>query len=138
MRKHHYFIVIIALTLQQASSMAQNATGVDLNTDSISSFATAALGNSSRVYTGTEYIGYNPSIRSHAFYGSDSAITGSVYYEGVQYAGLLLKYDLVQDEIVLLSRSGSLPIKLLKQKINTFQLGNDLFKKMVSDSTEVN
>jgi hypothetical protein len=127
------FFVLITSSLQ-AQVGANMFRDHQLN-DSIIAAATEYLGASSLLYTGSEYIGYKPGIKGHPYYFDEGVVTGSVLYDGIVYKSAPLKYDIVQDELILFPSGNNVPIKLLKEKIFQFQLGNEMFIKMVNDST---
>lgn len=136
MRISIVFLLFICCFLE-TSAQTGSRSSVNLDqVDSVLSMASRAIGLNSPIYTGNEYIGYNPAIKGHAFFATEELTRGKIFYDGVLYYDLLLKYDIVQDEVLLFTSPGSLPIKLIKQKINHFYLGNDLFIKMVSDTAD--
>ena len=75
------------------------------------------------LYYGRQYAGYPFATIGNPFYGSEEWQRGDIVYRDMAYSGILLKYDLVKDEVLALRQqpgndifigSRSLIIQLLK------------------------
>ncbi|RZJ88414.1 MAG: hypothetical protein EOO60_11105 [Hymenobacter sp.] len=105
--------------------------------DSATRYAyTAALGTESLLYNGAEYVDYTtPGTRGHQFFGVPEAQMGSVAYRGGTFTNVLLRYDLVRDQPILLYPGQGVAIMLVPDKVAAFTLGNRHFVHLVGDST---
>ena len=63
------------------------------------------MGQNTRLYTGAEYIRNGQRAEGTPFFGSDTPVTGSVYYNDAIYQDLPFRYDLVSDEFRQANRS---------------------------------
>lgn len=113
-------------------SLAANA-----QTDSIAPYK-AAVNNAIdvyRQYRGTEsnlYIGpaveqSNFSGKGTPYYGSGDWFTGSVLYDDALYENVLLRYDLVRDELVAQNPTTRNAFYLFKERVGYFTLGDKTF-----------
>ena len=93
-----------------------------------------ALEENTHLYNGMEYIGSHPYVSGSAFWRTDTLQEGSIYYDGVFYPNIFLAYDAAKEEVVIKNRQRT-SIKLLPEKINYFNLLNQLFVHITSDST---
>lgn len=94
------------------------------------SFRTGADINSP-LFTGSEYepIRYflNEGI---PFFQSKDWIKGGLTYGHIQYSGIKLKYDLVQDKLITLYADSTTELALVMEKVNSFDVGNHHFISM--------
>ncbi|MGZ5245935.1 MAG: hypothetical protein ACXWV5_02575 [Flavitalea sp.] len=61
---------------------------------------------------------------------------GSVHYDGSNYEGIELLYDLVKDELVLLHFNGSARIQLVKPKVSSFTIAGRNFINVDIDKSK--
>ena len=77
-----------------------------------------SLGEQSGIYRGTEYTGYPFRVRSgHQYFESADISYGSVFYDGILYEGVPMRYDIVKNEVVVLYPDNVSGIRLHNQKI---------------------
>ena len=81
------------------------------------------VGHNLPIYNGREYISNGQKARGFAFYESDDFIVGSIYYDGILYKNIKMRYDLVLDELVINDFASTNQIALVKEKIDYFNLG---------------
>ena len=80
----------------------------------------------SGLYNGVEYSGYLPGLEGHPYYNSGDWLKGSVFYDGILYPEVFLKYDIYIDKLIV-KRFDGFAIELLNEKLNYFVIGTDLF-----------
>ena len=87
-----------------------------------------SLGEQSGIYRGTEYTGYPFRVRSgHQYFESADISYGSVFYDGILYEGVPMRYDIVKNEVVVLYPDNVSGIRLHNQKIKYFNIYNHHF-----------
>jgi hypothetical protein len=96
-----------------------------------------AAGSNLLLYKGAEYTSFYPNTTGTPFWGSDSLQSGTISYDGIVYPNLPLKYDLVNNDL-LLQAPQNLLLKLAPEKVDSFRIGNHLFEKLQSDSSRQN
>jgi hypothetical protein len=90
-------------------------------------------GLQARLYNGTEHTGYLNSIIGNAYYLTDSLSLGQVFYDGLAFSPVQMRYDIFKDELVIKHFSG-LQITLLSEKLRDFSFRNRHFVRYVYDS----
>jgi hypothetical protein len=85
------------------------------------------MGQNSRLYTGAQYLRNNQRAKGTAFFGSDTFLPGSVYYNGALYRNIPLLYDLVSDEVIINDYANSNTLQLVKEKVRYFSVGGHYF-----------
>lgn len=91
-----------------------------------------------RLYNGTEFTAAYRSSAGHPFFEYPKPKAGDVSYDGITYPGVQLSYDLSRDEIIFVTPSNNLNIKLISQKVSWFSLDDHLFINVRKDSNTVN
>lgn len=87
-----------------------------------------AIGVHTHLYNGTEYADYKKAhVEGDQFLMSKAVSTGSIYYDGTWYTQVPMLYDLVTDEVIVPHNSSGLLMKLIKEKVDTFQLHGHTF-----------
>ena len=91
-------------------------------------------GEQSALYNGVQHIGYSPLIEGHAYYESQEWKKGWINYNGVVYTNVLLKYDLLKDEVVIQYFDGFHAVSLLSEYVKQFYLPGHTFVRIERDS----
>ena len=87
-----------------------------------------SLGEQSGIYRGTEYTGYPYKLKSgHQFFESADISYGSVYYDGVLYETVPMRYDIIKDQEVVRYVDQVSGISLHNEKIDYFSVHNHHF-----------
>jgi hypothetical protein len=86
-----------------------------------------SAGEALQIYKGVEYLRISKKTNGSAFFGSDEPITGSLRYDGFNYNNISLRYDLVNDKLVVQDLSKGMNISLLPEKVQSFTLSGHLF-----------
>jgi hypothetical protein len=122
----------IAQTTLADSSFYQNAVNniIHLYTDSVK--------ESLQLYSGTEFIGAYRSSAGHPFFEDVEPQQGAILFNGVRYPNILLKYDLIRDEVICVHPNSNLNIKLVTQKVGGFTIKNHLFVHILDGNGMVN
>lgn len=73
-------------------------------------------GGQAYIYNGIEFIAYDPSIKGHAFFISDTLDKTSIVYDGILYEHIPALYDIIKDKLVISDGNGNLicpnPVKI--------------------------
>lgn len=87
------------------------------------------VGNASPLYSGRQYLGYDYRINGHQYFAIDEPIQGSLLYNGVFYDDVLMRYELVQDDLMVTYPGNEFKIIIKKADIDWFHIDGHLFKK---------
>jgi hypothetical protein len=80
-----------------------------------------SLGEQSGVYRGTEYTGYPFQIKvGHQFFESEAISYGSVFYDGILYENVPMRFDIIKDQLVVRYVDQVSGISLHNEKIDFF------------------
>lgn len=116
---------------------AQNIAAVSSPADTaLANYYHQAIGYSSGLYSGIEYKPHSPVITGIPFYASNNWVKGTVIYNDVAYNDVLMKYDLVDDQLIALLYNQALPYVLNQSKVRAFDLANHHFVYAVKDSLQ--
>jgi hypothetical protein len=88
----------------------------------------------SRLYNGTEHLGYSFKIKGHAYFLQRELQTGSVVYDGLEFVNVLMLYDLLKDQVVIQHFNGFSKIALVPEKVSAFTLNGHHFIRLTGDS----
>src|SRR5688572_21829744 len=84
------------------------------------------MGQNSFLYTGRSYVNYPPMV-GHAYYDGPAYTTGSAVYDGIEYKNILLKYDVVKDQVVVQTPNMLTQSVLENRLLSRFTLGDKSF-----------
>ncbi|MGK2861326.1 MAG: hypothetical protein ACSLE0_05295 [Chitinophagaceae bacterium] len=90
------------------------------------------------IYNGTEFTAAYRSSAGHPFFEYSEPQKGDIFYDGINYPGVRLSYDLTHDEIIFVTPADNLNIKLISQKVNWFSLQDHLFINIREEGNTVN
>jgi len=114
----------IVCTKAQSSFQAPANTDIDRMINIYHSWA----GPNDAIYNGREYERYPFYINNGIpYFEADTLAMAQLVYDGIQYNETLLLYDLVADELITRTYDGKKLIKLVKQKVDSFQLNGGRF-----------
>ncbi|MBX2931502.1 MAG: hypothetical protein KF781_06105 [Chitinophagaceae bacterium] len=86
------------------------------------------------IYNGQEYFHNNGPIIGHVFWNDNLFIKGSVGYEGNIYPNIPLKLDLLFEELVTRGSNLGIQIKIIKEKIDSFNIGGISFLHLTQNN----
>jgi len=88
-------------------------------------------GNEAALYNGILHYGYSADIVGVAYYKSEEWHRGEVTYEGILYKSVLMKYDLVKDQLIVISNDTSgVSIGLFSPRVNHFAFSGSTFIRL--------
>jgi len=91
-----------------------------------------AIGKNALLFNGLEYVDQYAGVRGHQFYNSPDWEEGIVEYQGQVYTGVDMKYDIVDDILIIghFDEAGFFSeIELIRDKVKRFHLmGADFFR----------
>ncbi|TGE29480.1 hypothetical protein E5K02_08510 [Hymenobacter metallicola] len=91
---------------------------------------TSTLGNEAQLFNGPEYLNFIQkyhTARGHQFFASDEARPAAITYDGYTYEAIPIRYDIVNDQVVIKHATSPLLIKLIREKVNSFSLDGHTF-----------
>ena len=74
------------------------------------------------IYNGKQHLGYPKSIIGNPYYQTEEWQKGSIVYHDIFYPDILLKYDLVQNEVVIRNSGNDIAIALFTPRIKNFSI----------------
>ncbi|WP_311136650.1 TonB-dependent receptor [Hymenobacter cellulosilyticus] len=133
-----YGLFIGAGILLAGAARAQSASTDSLaTTGSLRRHYSAAVGSDSRLYNGPEYVNYvKRFVTGHQYFETNQLRPATVEYAGSTYADVPLRYDIVQDELVLNAPKGILEMLLIKDKVTRFTVAGHSFIHLTAGSAE--
>ncbi|MGV3588825.1 MAG: hypothetical protein ACO1OF_17600 [Adhaeribacter sp.] len=127
----HLLSLINAYGQQATDSLAIEQIALD-NTIA---FFNQSAGSQKRLYNGSVYEEYKYSfLNGHPFFKSSESGNGTVFYDGILYTNVPLRYDLLKDKLVLEHYDESSQLSLIREKIAYFTLHNHTFVYLTPDS----
>ncbi|MFD2722074.1 hypothetical protein ACFST9_25370 [Hymenobacter monticola] len=97
----------------------------------------ADMGFETRLYNGPEHANYLAgNIRGHQYFGAADSQTGSVYYSGVLYPEVELRYDLMRDQVVIKAPADDYYLQLVSESLARFTIGTHAFTRVVVAADE--
>lgn len=96
---------------------------------------TKSLGAQTHLYNGTEYVNYvAPYFEGDQYFHLNAATAGSVFYDGTWYEKVPMLYDIVRDELIIPYNTTGMLMKLIREKVDTFQVHNHTYVRLQPDS----
>jgi hypothetical protein len=134
MLKHAVLILCFAALLQpgkaQKNVTASAASPVIVNAGDVYN---PFIVKQSRLYNGTEHLGYSVRIKDHAYFHQKELSIGSVVYDELEFANVPMLYDLYKDQVIIQHFNGFTKLGLISIKVKEFTLLNHHFIRL--DST---
>lgn len=85
-------------------------------------------GNDASIYNGIIHSPYPASIGGTPYFLSGEWQRGTVVFENVLYEDIQMKYDLVKDQLIIVSNeAGSIPLSLFSQRVKEFSFSGFKF-----------
>jgi len=128
------FLFFIFLFFASLITMAQNKTQSN-SAEVAQNFYHQTINTKEAIYSGKEYFYNNGNLTGHVFWGDNVFIKGNVGFAGNFYPNLPLKLDLLNEELVTHGSNLSIQIKVTKEKIDSFQIGNTRFIRIIQNNT---
>lgn len=92
------------------------------------------VSSTGEIYNGREHVGYLPSITGTAYYPDNDWQPGTLVYSGVLYSSVFLKYDLLQNEVIIRHFNNITPVTLFTPRVQSFSLGDRKFIQLTENS----
>ena len=135
---HLAFVVVISHLLGLSPVRAQESADSLPYQEAISGIHRiylSEIGDNAQVYHGSEYIRNGQKALGYPYYQSDTLLMGSVNYQGFEYAGMNLFYNLVTDEVIIPNYLHNAYIVLPPGKVRSFQIGSHVFIRLADQQT---
>ncbi len=132
---------LILFALQSASGQAINADTTLLHAavNNANSVYTRAIGQQLPLNNGPEYNFYNPlKIRGSAYFMDATFTPGSVFYDGAEYSGVQLLYDIYKDHLVAVLFDQYSKYVLITDRVQNFDLLGHHFININADTLAKN
>jgi hypothetical protein len=79
------------------------------------------------IYNGVEHLGYLYSIAGTPYFGPEGWQSGTVFYDGVLYRNVPVKYDMVKDLILVAHPNGYTAFALFSRRVDSFAFAGHRF-----------
>ena len=132
---------VFAVIFLHLSCIAQSQTQQPdslLNTESVSNLRQIYLneiGDNAQIYHGSEYIRNGQKAIGFPYFESDNMLSGSIFYQGIEYPQRNLHYDLVSDQIISNNFQRNAQISLSPDKADSFRIGTQVFIRLYSSKS---
>jgi hypothetical protein len=92
-----------------------------------------------RLFNGREYTEYNKVfLDGQPYYLTTTWLNAKVDYDGNAYDSVQVMYNLVTDELIVLNSDGTSKIRLLKDRVASFDIDGHHFVNVAADSMRTN
>ena len=109
-----------------------------LTTDFAKNIYCRQRGNEASIYSGILHNRYSSDINGIAYYNSEDWQRGEVIYEGVLYKSVLMKYDLVKDQLIVISNDTSgVSIGLFSPRVKQFAFSGSTFIRIDNNNAGI-
>lgn len=96
---------------------------------------TQSIDSDSHLYHGLEYVDYDRYyLDGHQFYRTNTEVEATIFYDGVQYQGVPLLYDLRLDQVILEHPESSFKMSLISEKVKSFSYLGHTFIRLEQDT----
>ncbi len=98
----------------------------------------AAFAGHSELYNGPEYRDYAKRYHQqtgHQFFLAAEPQPGGIFYNGHDFKDIRLAYDVVLDQVVLMTPQSPLTLRLINEKVREFSISGHRFVRLTADST---
>lgn len=93
-------------------------------------------GTESNLYIGPALEQSNFAGKGSPYFGTGDWFTGSVFYDGTLYENVMLKYDLVLDQLVVLNPNTRNAFYLFRPRVDDFYLGERFFVNLKKEKNK--
>jgi hypothetical protein len=107
-----------------------------VSTTALADYYHQSIGQSSGLYSGIEFKPHAPNITGIPNYLNNDWNSGTVIYNHVVYRNVLLKYDLVDNQLVALLYNQVIPYILNQNSVQYFTVGSHHFVYAAADSVQ--
>ena len=120
--KIKFVYTLASVLIAGTNSFCQNSLGSkDTAINKLLDLYHHSSGEYAEIYNGSEYINFASTLHEgQPYFGSDTISTGSILYENIWYEKIPFYYDLVNDELAVLSLSQGFFIRLKSNKVQEF------------------
>ncbi|SIT86420.1 hypothetical protein [Pontibacter indicus] len=132
-----YLTLVLFLNLLPFTILAQTDTSFVSNavSDALRQYRTA-VGVHAHLYNGPEYfVPVKTYVKGHQFYQDKIYQNGAVKYDGTWFEDVPMLYDLVLDELVIVNHGSGQAQRLVKSRVDAFNLHGHNFVRLQADST---
>jgi len=132
-----FFILFQCLSTARGQAAASDSLTNSKIKDRLIANYHAALKEQSPLYNGPAFDEYPRSIRGTAFLNAEAWAKGSVFYDGVLFNNVSLRYDVYKDLVVVLLYNQFSSYSLISERVKYFDLSGHHFISILGDSTGI-
>lgn len=93
----------------------------------------SSIQNNAHLYNGIEYEYFGRGVIGSPFFMVDTMHNGSVFYDGILYEDMPLRYDMVDDAVLVKYGSDNNTIRLIQEKVVYFSILDHKFIRFSDD-----
>jgi hypothetical protein len=135
MRKKLLVLFSLVSTCYSYGQQEANASALVINSQG--NFNLSQLDPGDPLFNGKQHLGYAYTIQGIAYYKTAEWQKGSLVYRGVLYPDLFMKYDLVQDQVIVRHPNGYTMVALFTPRVQSFSFLNADFVYLADTSFHV-
>jgi len=136
--KSQLFFVISSIVFSAHQTLAQTVaadTSARAAASGLRQQHSQSLRNAWSLYNGPEYVDYiRSNTNGHRFFAAKDEQLATITYGGITYDNVLLRYDLVREQLVLKPYQDDLQIILVNELVERFSIGEHTFVRLGSDA----
>ena len=135
----YFFVPTLFISIflfQTIIAVAQSKTDSSIYHESLTNtvqYFKKSIKENLHLFEGDEYV-YPPSFGQKIFgfpyYFSDGLLPGSIYYNGQFYDNVMMRFDLLNEKVVIIDPYFNVPIELHNEKIDSFFIDQHEFIQM--------
>src|SRR5580704_11895584 len=96
------FVAIFGSSITSTQSQQPDTSFTSISVKNAIEVYHRILNNASGLYNGGEYVKYYFNFEDGSpYFGINDSVPGSIFYDGVMYRNIFMKYDEVKDEVVI-------------------------------------
>jgi hypothetical protein len=132
---HKWLMLLYSVGIGNLAFGQATETTANINTSTTIDAFNTAIGQQSRLYSGTKFEPYQFITKGNAFFQDFVDFNpGSVVYDGITYTNVPLMYDLDRDMVVSLLFNKFTKYNLISERVAEFDLLNHHFIRIQQDS----
>ncbi|GAO41347.1 hypothetical protein FPE01S_01_03590 [Flavihumibacter petaseus NBRC 106054] len=111
----------------RGQAVVRDTSAVAATVGAVNKLYTESIGQSSHLFTGTEYLRRATRTNGNAYYLDQELQPGTLWYMGARYESIPMMLDIEKDELVIQDFRKSLLIALFAEEVDSFYLDQHRF-----------
>lgn len=121
-------LVVFITAIFSNAQNSQDSSKITFTQASLKSYYSTLSNAEAHLYNGKFHYGYSPLIIGIPYYDSEAWQTGSVIFEDILYENVLMRYDLVKDQLIVQDKKNSgIGVALYTPRVKSFWYPGNTF-----------